>query len=243
MAKEVLIALIAGIVALTGSLLTFIIGWRTLNQNRRRQEQELRRLNAETEKLVLENVALRKAPLEKEVAFFSEIKESFLVPFQNLLEYNRDIYHGLLGERGALEYHPMALASFFSALPDNDKRKMSWYGRIKLLRQNNRKLLGLIQQFGGRIVTEKFRENCAIFRYHVDEWENVWTHIEHSLKLQGNKLELIGPEIPGDEVRGHKETIYAERFPADLWTTLEQETNEIDQLLSDAKEGLSTAST
>jgi hypothetical protein len=67
----------------------------------------------------------------------------FLEPLRQTLEQNRLIFNGLIGERGALEYHPKRLREYFSSLPHGDPRKLTWLRRIERLRDNNREILGL----------------------------------------------------------------------------------------------------
>jgi hypothetical protein len=232
MAAEILSAIILAAASLVTSLLTFIHGRRSLTQQSAQWKAEIEKLAAEAEKLRAETDALREKPLEMERNAYQDLLTMFLNPFRDLLTQNQRIYDGLLEGRGALEYHPRSLARFFNSLPDNDKRKLHWYQRIERLRKNNRRILALIQQYGGRIVTENFRDACAEFRYHADEWEDVWQAVEYTLIPLGEEEAVVGDPIPGDKIVGEGETLYANRFPASLQPALDEELNEVRRLSS-----------
>jgi cell division protein FtsL len=230
MAPEVLAAIILAAASLATSLVTFFHGHRRLTQESAQRQAEVNKLAAEAERLRAETDALRKRPLEMERRAYQDLLTSFLNPFHDLLTQNQGIYNGLLEGRGALEYHPRSLAGYFNSLPDNDRRKLYWYQRIERLRKNNRRLLALIQQYGGRIVTEDFRDACAEFRYHADEWEDVWKAVEYTLIPLGEGEVAAGDPIPGDKIIGEGESLYANRFPASLQPALHVELDEIRRL-------------
>ena len=250
MESEILAAIIGGAAGLFTSLLTSLLGRRRLLAETEKLRAEAKHLHAQTEalykseerdahrlsvemaKLRAETDALRNKPHEIERAAYQDLLINFLSPFQDLLNYNGEIYDGLLKGRGALEYHPNTLKRYFDSLPYNDRRKLYWYQRIKKLRANNRSILALIQQYGGRIVTQEFREACVEFRYHADEWKAVWKAVENlHIRHEGEEEVITGEQIPGDEIveegemRGESE--YAERFPANLPSALDGELREV----------------
>lgn len=227
MTAEVLAAIILAAASLATSLLTFLHGRIRLTQESAQWQAEISKLAAEAEKLRAETDALRKKPLEMQQRTYQDLLMGFLNPFRDLLSQNRRIYDGLLEGRGALEYHPRSLARFFNSLPDNDRRKLYWYQRIERLRKNNRRILALIQQYGGRIVTEGFRDACAEFRYHADEWEDVWKAVEYTLIPLDEEEVAVGDPIPGDKIVGEGGSLYASRFPASLQPALDVELNEV----------------
>jgi malate synthase len=230
MAPEVLAAVVTAAGSLVISLLTLLDARRRLAQERTRWQAEVNKLAAEADKLRIETDALRRKPLETEKKAHQDLLTDFLHPFRDLLEQNQRIYDALLRGRGALEYHPRALSAFFNSLPDNDRRKLYWYQRIERLRENNRRLLAYIQQYGGRIVTEDFRDATAAFRYHADEWEDVWKEVENTLIPRDEEEVAVGDPIPGDKVVGAGGSLYANRFPADLKPALDRELAEVSRL-------------
>jgi len=234
MAPEVLAAIIAAAASLVATLLTFILDNRRISQQKTqlidesaKWKAEINKITAEADKLRAETDAIREKPLELERSAYQELLTNFLSPFADLLTENKKIYDELLEGRGALEYHPKVLAGFFNSLPDKDKRKLSWYQRIERLRDNNHKILALILKDSGRIVTKDFRDACAEFHYHADEWDDVWKAVKYTLIPLEKEEETVGEPIPGDKIVGEGESLYANRFPTNLPTALEEELNEV----------------
>jgi hypothetical protein len=174
--------------------------------------------------------AIQKKPIEMEQKEYQTILEKFLIPFRDLLVQNYDIYERLIKGRGALEYHPNVLRDYFNSLPDTDRRKLYWYQRIKRLRKNNRQMLAHIQHYSSSIVTEDFSYACMEFWYHTEEWEDVWKKVEHTLiPLNDEEKEDVDP-IPGDQIIGDGESMYANRFPQSLCPALRAEITEVKKL-------------
>lgn len=218
METEIWVALITVTASLVASLVALSVGsW------------QRRQWRAETEKLQIETDALRRKPLERELKAYDELLNDFLGQFQGLLTQNREIYRELLDDRGALEYHPQVLQRFFASLPQKDGRRVTWYMRIKRLRQHNREILALIQQYGGRILTKDFRDACAAFRYHADQWEDVWHATEYTLKPFGEAEDAESCPIPGDNIIGEGESLYAETYPKSLDTGLNCELKKVKE--------------
>lgn len=228
MQPEVLAAVIGGVAGfLTSSFGAFF--------QRKKLDAEVSKLIAEAEHLRQETDAARKRPIELERKGYETLLTRFLNPFNDLLVQNKRVYDDLIPGRQALEYHPRVLLRFFASLPNSDKRKLYWYQRIERLRQNNRQVLALIQQYGGRIITERFRNSCAEFRYHADEWEDVWRAVEPTHIRVGEEEHLNdGEPIPGTDVaptgESGAEVLYANRFPDGLRIALDAELEEVRRL-------------
>jgi hypothetical protein len=224
MTSEVVAAIIGGVAGLLTSSLTLFF-------ERKKWSAEADKLTAEAEHLRQETEAARKRPLELERKEYEGLLSVFLDPFSAFLDQNRKIYDELIPERQALEYHPRVLARFFASLPNQDRRKLYWYQRIERLRKNNREILALLQQYGGRILTKEFRDACAEFRYHADEWEDVWKAVEPTHIRVGREEDMSeGEPIPGGDVASREEvtpTLYANRFPDSLGETLKAEFAEV----------------
>jgi hypothetical protein len=230
MEGEVLAALIGAGASLFVAALTFFDSRRGRKSQDKHLSAELDKFKAETGKLALETDELRRRPKEAEQKRNLRLLSKFLEPLRQTLEQNRLIFNGLIGERGALEYHPKRLREYFSSLPHGDPRKLTWLRRIERLRDNNREILGLMLQHGGDIATDEFRVAGAAFRYHADEWEDVWKAVTFTaLGEEGDERDDVG-EIPGDvmsAIAAGDEPLYANRFPKELEAALEAEISEV----------------
>lgn len=227
METQILAALIGGAAGSITALLISLL-------DRRRRLAETEKLLAEVEHLREQTKVLRNRAREIERAKYQKLITDFLRPFQDLLAYNERIYDDLLEERGALEYRPIALRKYFGSLPDTDKRKFVWEERIERLRNNNLSILALIQKYSAQIVTPEFGKACVEFRFHADEWEDVWKVVEPlHFRPEAEEEVTNGEPIPANEIVGddelREETLYAKRFPADLPSTLKDELREVER--------------
>jgi len=142
-----------------------------------------------------------------------DILDNFLRPFEGILKETHRISNELVGEElFDLEYAPSELEQHFASLPENDPRKYAWKRRVERLHEKNRQAVGLINRFYGSIVREDFMGACDRFKYHADQWEDVWKAME-------------GLPVTGDS----REWRRAERFPADLATALQAELAEVER--------------
>lgn len=132
---------------------------------------------------------------------YKTILEDFLIPFEGILKQSLLGFDSLREDRELtnLEYHPGRLQQFYTSLPDEDIRKHLWREKINSLQKTNQNGLSLVDRFYGRILTREFKDACDAYRFHVNEWEMVWTHIFGSGKLPSSfnvSGALLAPGFP-----------------------------------------------
>jgi hypothetical protein len=160
-------------------------------------------------------LALRSKRQEK----YRVILEDFLIPFDGLLHQTNLAFESLREDRELvnLEYHPGRLQQFYTSLPDDDIRKHLWKAKIDLLQKDNQSGLDLVGRFYGRIVTPAFKEQCDDYKFHVREWQMMWTHIFDSNGQLPASLNVSG-------------ALLAPRFPAGLKNALDLEIKAVQKL-------------
>jgi len=149
---------------------------------------------------------------------YQTLLENFLIPFQDRLVQTRGISKQLvdkpsLGIPPHLEYFPKELEKHFASLPDSDTRKWVWKERIERLHAENHFAIELLDHYGGKIVTPEFRNACEKFRFHANEWEDVWKSKDGQPPSRGN-------DIP----------YRANPFPDELEMALKSEIDEVERL-------------
>jgi hypothetical protein len=132
---------------------------------------------------------------------YKTILEDFLLPFDGLLHQTSLAFDGLRDDRELthLEYHPGRLQQFYASLPDDDVRKHLWKAKITALQKDNQSGMSLVDRFYGRILTPEFKSQCDAYRFHVKEWELMWTHFfdAHALPAALNiPGALMAPKFP-----------------------------------------------
>jgi hypothetical protein len=132
---------------------------------------------------------------------YKTILEDFLLPFEGLLHQTSLAFESLRDDRELvnLEYHPGRLQQFYASLPDDDVRKQLWKAKITALQKDNQSAMNLVDRFYGRILTPQFKNECNAYRFHVKEWEVMWTHflaahkLPDALNVSGA---LLAPKFP-----------------------------------------------
>jgi hypothetical protein len=150
---------------------------------------------------------------------YKTILEDFLFPFEGVLNQTLLAFESLKDDRELvhLEYHPGRLQQFYTSLADDDVRKHLWKARIDSLQKDNQNGLDLVDRFYGRIVTSEFKGQCDAYKFHVREWQMMWTHIFDA-----------GAQLPGSlNVSG---SLLAPKFPDGLKKTLEVEIKAVKKL-------------
>jgi hypothetical protein len=143
-------------------------------------------------------LALRSKRQEK----YKTILEDFLFPFEGILNQTLLAFESLKDDRELvhLEYHPGRLQQFYTSLADDDVRKHLWKAKIDSLQKDNQNGIDLVDRFYGRILTDEFKSQCDAYKFHVREWQMMWTHIfdasgqlPASLNISGA---LLAPKFP-----------------------------------------------
>jgi len=143
------------------------------------------------------------------------IHRDFLSPLEGLIKSTKAIWKDLVKDLEVpnLEYDPRALRRLFESLPTDDPRRLLWQTRIDRLRNENRRVLDLVDGHRGDILTDRFRKACDSFRDHALAWEDLWLAVERK-----------GPDPSDEQTLEIKEQLWAKPFPEDLEPALEEET-------------------
>jgi len=131
--------------------------------------------------------------------YYQNILESFLIPFEGILNQTRLISQELLCNEKYLEYFPNKLENDFNALPDTDPRKFVWRQRIERLHAENLHAIELINRFYDKIMTNDFKKACDQFKFHVGQWEDVWRTKEGQTPSEGEEKPYRANPFP-DEI-------------------------------------------
>jgi hypothetical protein len=150
---------------------------------------------------------------------YKTILEDFLIPFDGLLNQTNLAFESLRGDRELvnLEYHPGRLQQFYTSLPDDDIRKHFWQAKINSLQKDNQQGMELVDRFYGRIVTAEFKDQCDAYKFHVREWQMMWTHIFDSSGKLPTSLNVSG-------------ALLAPKFPTGLKNALDLEMKTVQKL-------------
>ena len=149
---------------------------------------------------------------------WAEVLEEFLIPFDAILKHNYQVFQELTDDKKLrhLEGHPIALQNYIQSLPDSDLRKIDWKFRIERLLTENRRAVGLIQRWRGKMIGDDFQRSCAEFEFHANKWEDFWNAV-----VKGG---AVPPELSQYSTLDRR---YAPGFPQALEPALKAEIEEV----------------